>query len=84
MRTVAEPRQPELIDAEAMRTTLGIGRTAFYILARADALPVPTLRIGKRLMFSRRAVEEVLNRRQGAPVNEAPEPVGTTVDADAA
>lgn len=74
MQALTEPRQPELLGAEEMRTTLGIGRSSFYSLARADALPVPTLRIGKRLMFSRRAVEEMLNRRHGEPVNGAHEP----------
>lgn len=57
-----EPRGPELLDAQEMRARLGIGRSAFYDLARRDALPVPTIRVGKRLMFSRRAVEAMLNR----------------------
>jgi predicted DNA-binding transcriptional regulator AlpA len=65
MRKATEPRQPELLGAEEMRVVLGIGRSSFYDLARRDALPVPTIRVGKRIMFSRRAVEELLNRRHG-------------------
>jgi predicted DNA-binding transcriptional regulator AlpA len=65
MQTVSEPHRPELVPAEEMRAILGIGRSAFYNLARRDELPVPTVRVGKRLMFSRRAVEELLNRRRG-------------------
>ncbi len=72
-QTITEPRQPELLGAEEMRAILGIGRSAFYDLAKRDQLPVPTLRLGRRVMFSRRAVEEVLNRRHGEPMNGAPE-----------
>ncbi len=72
-QTITEPRQPELLGAEEMRGIMGIGRSAFYDLAKRDQLPVPTLRLGRRVMFSRRAVEEVLNRRHGEPMNDAPE-----------
>ena len=73
--TETEPRRPELIGAEEMRRILGVGRTAFYDLAGRDALPVPTFRIGKRFMFSRRQVEAMLDRQHDAPVGgDAPEP----------
>ncbi len=62
METLTTTRRPELLGAEEMRAILGIGRSAFYALARRDALPVPAIRVGKRLMFSRRAVEAMLNR----------------------
>lgn len=70
METSTEPRQPELSGAEEMRSILGIGRSAFYDNARKDALPVPTLHVGKRLMFSRRAVEAMLDRRHSDPMGD--------------
>ncbi|MDQ3524157.1 MAG: helix-turn-helix domain-containing protein [Chloroflexota bacterium] len=73
MQTTTEPRQPELLSADEMRAILGIGRSAFYDLARKDELPVPTLRIGRRLMFSRRQVEAVLNRRHDDSMDTMPE-----------
>ena len=73
MQTITEPHQPELLGSEEMRTILDIGRSAFYELARRDALPVPTISVGRRLMFSRRAVEEVLNRRHDDLQDDASE-----------
>lgn len=67
MQTTSEPRQPELLDAKEMQRILGVGRSTFYSLARRDALPVPVIRVGKRMVFSRRAVEDLLNRRHGEP-----------------
>lgn len=76
MQTFTTPQRPELLGSEEMREILGIGRSGFYELARRDALPVPTIRVGKRLMFSRRAVEEMLNRRHHEPTETQPEQVG--------
>ena len=73
METLTTPRRPELLDSEEMRTILGIGRSGFYELARRDALPVPTIRVGKRLMFSRRAGEEMLDRRQREATESLPD-----------
>ncbi len=70
MPTISEPRQPELLSAEEMRQVLGVGRSAFYELARKNVLPVPTIRVGKRLMFSRRAVEAMLDRQQDNQANQ--------------
>ena len=37
-----------------------ISRGLAYDLARRDALPVPVIRLGRRIMISRRAVEAML------------------------
>jgi len=45
--TVAEVRQLGVAtDVETAGSVLGIGRTTAYALARADAFPVPVLRVG--------------------------------------
>ena len=39
----------------------GISKNLAYSLARQDSLPVPIIRLGKRMVLSRRAVERLLN-----------------------
>ncbi|MFC1933649.1 helix-turn-helix domain-containing protein [Chloroflexota bacterium] len=39
---------------------LGISRGLAYDLARRDALPVPVIKLGRRMVMSRRAVEGLL------------------------
>ena len=38
----------------------GIGRSTAYELAHRDALPVPVIRLGRRLVVSRAALDRVL------------------------
>ena len=45
---------------EEVAAALGISRKHAYELAAADRLPVPTIRLGKRLVVSRLAVERLL------------------------
>ena len=46
------------IDEVAAR--LGIDRSTAYRLAKNDCLPVPVIRLGKRMVISRAALERVL------------------------
>ncbi len=39
---------------------LGISRGLAYELARRDALPVPVIKLGRRMVLSRKAVEALL------------------------
>ena len=56
--SVAEVRQLGVAtDVETAGSVLGIGRTTAYALARADAFPVPVLRVGRRYVV---AVEGLL------------------------
>ena len=41
-------------------TRLGIGRTLAYRLARTGGLPVPVLRLGRRLVVPRAALDRAL------------------------
>jgi len=40
---------------------LGISRGLAYDLARRNELPVPVIKLGRRLLLSRKAVESMLN-----------------------
>lgn len=39
---------------------LGIGRSTAYELAQRDALPIPVIRLGRRLVVSRAALDRLL------------------------
>lgn len=54
----------ETLSLEAAGKKLGIGRGLMYQLAREDALPVPVIRIGRRMVISRRAIDDLLNKRK--------------------
>lgn len=42
--------------------TFGLSLNHAYELAQADDLPVPVIRVGRQLRFSRRVVEDLLSR----------------------
>jgi predicted DNA-binding transcriptional regulator AlpA len=44
---------------EEVAETFGIARSTAYDLAKRDALPVPVIRLGRRLMVSRRALDHL-------------------------
>jgi excisionase family DNA binding protein len=48
------------LTVEETAARLGISRTLAYELARTGRLPVPVLRLGRRVMVSRTALERVL------------------------
>ncbi len=54
-------RARQTLNIEDVATVLGINRSTAYELARRDELPVPVIRLGRRMVVSRRAVEELLN-----------------------
>ena len=49
---------------------LGIGRSTAYELAQRDALPVPVIRLGRRLVVPQAALDRVL-AGEGAPRSDA-------------
>lgn len=55
-------KQRRALDIPEVAAWLGISRSAAYELASRDALPVPVIRAGRRLLVSRAALEEVLPR----------------------
>jgi len=44
---------------------LGISRGLAYDLARRDALPIKVIKLGRRMVLSRKAVEELLGKKTG-------------------
>jgi excisionase family DNA binding protein len=48
------------LTVEEAAARLGISRTLAYELARTGRLPVPVLRLGRRVLISRHALERVL------------------------
>ena len=54
----------QTVNIEAAGKILGISRPTAYELARRDALPVPVIRLGNRMVVSKRALEELLNARK--------------------
>jgi len=48
------------LNIEDVARLLGINRSTAYELARRNALPVPVIRLGRRMVVSRRAMEALL------------------------
>lgn len=51
---------------EEVAKHLGIARSTAFALAKRDALPVPVIRLGRRLVVSRDLIERLL---AGEPMN---------------
>jgi predicted DNA-binding transcriptional regulator AlpA len=54
----------ETLNIETAGKMLGISRPVAYELARRNQLPVPVIRLGRRMVVSKRALEEVLSARK--------------------
>jgi excisionase family DNA binding protein len=50
---------------EELRRRLGISTSVAYELANRDELPIPTIRIGRRFLFSRAAFAALLTKQKG-------------------
>ena len=50
----------ETLTIEEVGRVLGINRATAYALAQQDRLPVPVIRLGRRLVVGRAALERVL------------------------
>lgn len=60
MTMSAQDNSPQTLNIEAVGKLLGISRAVAYELARRDQLPVPVIRLGRRIVVSKRALEELL------------------------
>ncbi len=58
----------ETLNIETAGKMLGISRAVAYELARRDQLPVPVIRLGRRMVVSKRALEEVLSASKDTDV----------------
>jgi predicted DNA-binding transcriptional regulator AlpA len=48
------------LDIPEVARILGVSRNSAYVAARDGTLPVPVLRIGRRMVVPRRALEDLL------------------------
>lgn len=60
---IAKPDR-ETVNIETVGKMLGISRAKAYDLARRDELPVPVIRLGHRMVISKRAIEALLDSRK--------------------
>ena len=60
MGGVMESYERGTFNIEQVAVRLGIGRAAAYAAAREDRLPIPVIRVGRRMLVSRAAVEALL------------------------
>jgi excisionase family DNA binding protein len=56
--------QRQTLNIEEVARILGINRTTAYELAGRDDLPVPVIRLGRRMVVSRYALEALLAAQQ--------------------
>ncbi len=72
----AHQRHPEraTLTVEQLAHVLGVSRTKIYEMIHTNELPVPSIRIGRRIVFSRAKVEEFLGRDpelSGGPLHDS-------------
>ena len=70
---IVEPFAPDFMSLEELASRMGISVSLAYQLARADRLPVPAIRPGRRFLFSRKAYEELLTGQHDASRQNAGE-----------
>lgn len=61
----------QTVNLEAAGRMLGISRATMYERARRDELPVPVIRIGTRMVISKRALDAVLGAQKTKDGNDA-------------
>jgi predicted DNA-binding transcriptional regulator AlpA len=57
---IAPDRERATVTIPELAREFGIARSSAYELAKRDALPVPVIRLGRRLVVSRKLMERVL------------------------
>lgn len=62
----AAPDERATLTLEETARRLGVGRSTAYDLAKRDALPVPVIRLGRRIVVPRAALDRVLGNGCGA------------------
>ncbi len=70
MSTVT-PIDRDTLTLDELAQRMGISLTVAYELARANKLPVPTIRVGRQYRFSRRAYDALLERQHNGHIDTA-------------
>jgi predicted DNA-binding transcriptional regulator AlpA len=71
MVTTTRDAERQTVNMPTAFKMLGISRPVGYDLARRGALPVPVIRMGNRMVVSKRALEAVLNATKPNDGNDA-------------
>jgi excisionase family DNA binding protein len=61
---------PKTMKISDLAKILGISRPVAYELARRDELPVPVIRLGRRMVVSQQAVDELLGKSKDGDRHE--------------
>ncbi len=61
----------QTLNIEVVARRLGINRSTAYELARRDQLPVPVIRLGRRMVVSRQALDALLAAQHRPSPDEA-------------
>ncbi len=61
----------QTLNIEDVAKRLGINRSTAYDLARRDQLPVPVIRLGRRMVVSRHALDALLSTQHEANVDRS-------------
>jgi excisionase family DNA binding protein len=59
-RTKSPSLSRQTYTIEEVAALLGLSRNGAFMAAREDRLPVPTIRIGRRMLVSRTALDRIL------------------------
>jgi excisionase family DNA binding protein len=51
----------DVLNLDELAQRMDISLTVAYELAKADRLPIPTIRVGRQYRFSRKAYERLMN-----------------------
>ncbi len=65
------PVEPDTLTLAELAARLNIGMTKAYEMARADTLPVSTLKVGREFRFSRRSWKRWLDSEAAARSDSA-------------
>lgn len=63
-RGIGEVGDRQTVDAPEAFRVLGISRTTGYTLIARGEFPVPIIRLGRRVVVSKRALEALLNQTE--------------------
>lgn len=83
MRENLSTVERETLGIEELARRLGINRSTAYQLARRNQLPVPVIRVGRRMVVSRHLLDQLLDGHH-TPSQHRAEAAGREVVADEA
>lgn len=71
MSNIAVPIERQTLNIEDAARRLGINRSTAYELVRRGEFPVPIIRLGRRIVVSRHALDALLGVQHAASAGQA-------------